>query len=124
MNTFQKLTGAAAVASFAGLAVKYPLRKLHMDKLNAELMKAHEAMSGVFFLSASAHLASGLMRAKKITPAVIISGGAAYAVSVMLIAACHMTKDPKKKMRWHRLYSLVLAETMAGHAAIARLAQK
>lgn len=123
MYNFLKLTGDVSAASFCGLAVKYPLRKMKMHKLNAGLMKAHEPISGVFFLAASAHLAAGLMKAKKTAPAVVISGAAAYAVSFVLIAACHMTKDQKKKMQWHRIYSLALAGTMTGHAALARLAK-
>ena len=124
MNNFLKLTGDVSAASFCGLAVKYPLRKMKMHKLNAELMKAHEPISGVFFLAASAHLAAGLMKAKKTAPAVVISGAAAYAVSFVLIAACHMTKDAQKKMRWHRIYSLFLTLTAAGHVTAAAALKK
>lgn len=105
-----KITGAAACGGLAALLVKYPVRKLGLSKTSAQLMKAHEAASGVFFLAASAHMLMGLRGSRK----AVVTGMAAYLTSVALIADCHMTHD-KRKMDRHRLYSLLLAAFTAAH---------
>ena len=108
-----KTTGYTAAASLAALMVKYPLRKLGLHKANAVMMQAHEAASGVYFLAALAHMAT----AQKASRIKALSGFAAFAASVVLVADCHMAKEPKSKMQRHRAYSAVLAAAAAIHSA-------
>ena len=111
-----KTSGYAAAASLAALMVKYPLRRLGMSRANAVMMQAHEAASGAYFLAALAHMAT----AQKTSRFKALSGFAAFAVSVVLIADCHMAKEPKSKMQRHRAYSAVLAAAAAMHFSAAR----
>ena len=106
-NAVHKTSGYAAAAALSALLVKYPLRKLGMHKANAALMQAHEAASGAYFLAALLHMATSPKT----------SGcKAAFAVSVVLIADCHMAKDQTSKMQRHRIYSAALAAAAALHA--------
>ena len=123
MSVFATVTGAVALVSLLALLVKYPLRKLGMHKLNAFFMKLHEAASGLFFIAAIAHMISSLRQARK-HPFAALTGVLSFVISFVLIAACHMTKDVKKKMHWHRIYSLLLTLTTAGHTASAALAKR
>lgn len=59
------------------------------------------------------------LRKIKEKPLAAVAGFAAFAISTVLIAACHMTKDAAKKMRWHRIYSLFLTLAAGGHIALA-----
>ena len=93
-----KVSGCIAAVSLAALTVKYPLRRLGMHKANAVMMQAHEAASGAYFLAALVHMAT-----------------AAFAISVVLIADCHMAKEQKAKMRRHRIYSAALTLTALSH---------
>ena len=113
MSVFGVAAGIAAIISLLALLVKYPLRKLGMHKLNAFFMKLH----------AVAHMISGLREARK-NPIAALTGLAAFVISTVLIAACHMTKDAQKKMRWHRIYSLFLTLTVAGHVTAAAALKK
>ncbi len=108
-----RLSGYTAAASLAALTVKYPLRRLGMHRANAAMMKLHEPASGAYFLAALAHMAtgSGCSRLKA------LSGAAAFATSVVLIADCHMAKDQTAKMQRHRAYSAVLTAFAAIHSA-------
>ena len=94
-----------------------------MHKLDAFFMKLHEAASSLFFVAAVAHMISGLREARK-NPIAALTGLAAFVISTVLIAACHMTKDAQKKMRWHRIYSLFLTLTVAGHVTAAAALKK
>ncbi len=114
MNTksiLHKASGCAAAASLAALMVKYPLHRLGMHKANAVMMQAHEAASGAYFLAALAHMAT----AQKMSRFKTLSGIAAFTVSVVLIADCHMAKDQRAKMQRHRAYSAALTLTTLFH---------
>ena len=95
-NAVHKTSGYAAAAALSALLVKYPLRKLGMHKANAALM----------------HMATS----PKTSGCKAASGAAAFAVSVVLIADCHMAKDQTSKMQRHRIYSAALAAAAALHA--------
>ncbi len=113
------ITGGASAACYGLLVVKYPLRELGMNKLNAQMMKLHEPASGAFFILGTVHGAIALLGKKKLGAAAI-SGATFYLLCTALIAACHMTKDPKKKMRDHRLYSLASSLALTSHICLTR----
>ena len=113
------ILGLLTLVCFLLLAVKYPLRKLRLFSLNAFLMKLHEAASGIFFLAAIAHMITGFSLIKTSPAALIVSGFAAFIISIVLIVACHMTKDVKKKMYWHRWYSLLMTAAVVVHVVCA-----
>ncbi len=121
MSIVHTITGIAALVCFILLVIKYPLRKLRLFSLNAFLMKLHEAASGIFFLAAIAHMITGFSLIKTSPAVLIVSGFAAFVISIVLIAACHMTKDEKKKMYWHRWYSLMTTAAVIVHVFTAWL---
>ena len=119
MSVIHKVSGYTAAAGLSALLVKYPLRKLGMHKANAALMQAHEAASGVYFLASLLHMATApkCSRRKKIT------GAAAFAISTVLIADCHMAKDQTAKMQRHRIYSAALTAAAVSHFLVAQAPQ-
>ena len=86
-------------------------------------MELHEAASGLFFVSATVHMISSLRTVRR-NPFTALTGLISFAVSIILIAACHITKDTRKKMLWHRIYSLFLALSVAAHTVGAALAKE
>lgn len=119
MSLVHTITGIIALVSFVLLVVKYPLRNLHLFKINAFLMKLHEAASGLFFLAAIVHMITGFSLISANSAALTIAGFAAFIISVVLITACHLTKDMKKKMYWHRWYSLLMTAAVIVHIVLA-----
>ena len=89
----------------------YMLYRFRRELVEA-LMQAHEAASGAYFLAALLHMATS----PKASGCKAASGAAAFAVSVVLIADCHMAKDQTSKMQRHRIYSAALAAAAALHA--------
>lgn len=112
------VTGYICLVCFVLLAVKYPLRKLGLHKLNAALMKIHEAASGLLFLAAIVHIILVFHVALSNGSALPIFGALSFALLIWLVAACHMMKDVKKRMSWHRWLSLVSCLAIAAHVAV------
>lgn len=112
------VTGYICLVCFILLAVKYPLRKLGLHKLNAELMKIHEAASGLLFLAAIVHIIFVFPVALAKGTALPVLGALSFALLIWLVAACHMMKDVKKRMQWHRWLSLASCFTIAVHVAL------
>lgn len=102
-------TGIIALVCFLLLSVKYPLRKLGLHRPNAALMKCHEHASAGLLLAGLIHLILGIGRIKVQGALLVLSGIGVFVMSIVIIAACHMMKDPGQKMRWHRALSLVTA---------------
>lgn len=109
------ITGYICLVCYILLAVKYPLRKLGLHKLNAELMKIHEAASGLLFLAAIVHIILVFHVALSNGSALPIFGALSFVLLIWLVAACHMMKDVKKRMSWHRWLSLVSCLAIAAH---------
>ena len=112
------LFGYLTLACFILLAAKYPLRIAGAHRANAFLMKLHEAASGGFLLFALIHAFFAFKAMKVHSVLLPITGAAALVTGVVLIYACHKTRDVKKKMYWHRWYSLALLVFIALHMAL------
>lgn len=112
------VTGYICLACFVLLAVKYPLRKLGLHKLNAALMKIHEHASGLLFIAAIAHIILIFPAALSKGFALPVLGGVSFALLFWLVAACHMMKDVKKRMSWHRWLSLSSCLAIAAHVVV------
>lgn len=111
------ITGLAALICFLLLAVKYPLRKLGLHKLNGALMKLHEPASAGLLLAGLVHLIVCLRLLGQRSLLLLLSGLAVFIMCFVIIAACHRMKEPKQKMRWHRILSLITAILIAVHMA-------
>lgn len=112
------LFGYLTLACFILLAVKYPLRIAEAHKANALLMKLHEAASGGFLLFALIHVFFTFKALAIHGVWLPLMGAAALLTGLVLIYACHMTKDIRKKMCWHRWYSLALLMFIALHMVL------
>jgi len=115
MRSAEIIFAAVSLGCFLLLVVKYPLRRLGFVKLNAALMRAHEGASAGFFLAELIYTILLFSGKSAAGTAAAVSAAVVFAISFVLIAACHMTKDYKKKMRDHRLYSLILTAAVVLH---------
>ena len=116
--------GFISLICFLALVVKYPLRKLKFYRANAFTMKLHEAASLGVFLAGAAQMIKGIKNCGRNKFAAVVSGIAAYVADVIIIVACHMTKDVRKKMRDHRVLSLISCIALAVHILAVLLVKK
>ena len=118
------ILGLLTLICFLLLSVKYPLRKLGLHKLNGALMKLHEPASAGLLLAGLVLLDSDLVHLILCVRLfgqrgllLLLSGLGVFIMCFVIIAACHMMKEPKQKMRWHRILSLITAILIAIHMA-------
>lgn len=111
------ILGWLSLVCFLLLSVKYPLRKLGLHRLNGALMKLHEPASAGLLLAGLVHLILCVRLFGQKPLLLPLSGLAVFLMCFVIIAACHMMKEPKQKMRWHRLLSLITVLLIAIHMA-------
>lgn len=111
------ILGLLTLICFLLLSVKYPLRKLGLHKLNGALMKLHEPASAGLLLAGLVHLILCVRLFGQRGLLLLLSGLGVFIMCFVIIAACHMMKEPKQKMRWHRILSLITAILIAIHMA-------
>lgn len=109
------VTGYITLFCFLMLAVKYPLRKLGLTKANQFMMKLHEIASAALVLVGTAHLVMACLVFSQYSLLLTLSGITVYVLCFVIITACHLTKDVKVKMHWHRILSLAAAIAIAVH---------
>lgn len=100
--------GYISLLCFLLLVGKYVARKTKRDKINRFFGKLHKPISCVFLLTCVMHmcLVFPVLKARDIL--VTASGLIAFFIVILLILLCHIIKDGKKKMFWHRVLTIIL----------------
>lgn len=102
------ITGYICLLCVILLLVKYIARKFHFNTLNKGLMKIHKYVACAFLLVGMIHfvLVLPVIDTREIT--VTISGIVAIIAAVSLTVVCHLIKDRKKEIIFHRGFSLII----------------
>lgn len=80
-------------------------------------MKAHKFVSAALLVLCFLHIILIIPVLKGRSLFVILSGSITVVVMLFLIALCHMIKDGKKKMWWHRAFTIWMAACITAHIA-------
>lgn len=102
------ITGYISLISFLLLAVKYVLRRMKNQKMNCFFKRLHKPVSCIFLLSCIIHLILVIPVLKARNLLVTFSGFLGFGIAIFIILLCHVIKDRKKKMFWHRALTLAL----------------
>ena len=123
-----KITGLISLICLVALLLKFPVRKTGSERLNKIFWRLHMPCSGILFIMAFAHM--GFALKLLITLGVLDAGGGLLgfcillklftgigliAVSIILIALCHIQKEPMRKMFFHRMLSIILLALIVSH---------
>ena len=108
-------TGMVCTGTYALLYVKFFTKRLRLQKADRAVMKMHEAVSGTFFLSMLIHAACNIVSVQRGMKAAYWLGSSAAISSIVLIALCHMMKDPEEKYKWHLILASGTLALIAGH---------
>lgn len=109
--------GILCFICFCLLSAKAVTAKLHLKKIDNMLIKIHKPASVFLIAVCFVHIFSVIPVLKNRSVPVIISGIASVALMVLLICLCHVIKDRKSKIRWHRILAILMATSMIGHFA-------
>lgn len=112
------VTGYISLLCFLVLAGKFIGRVSGREKVNDLLRRLHKPVSAVFLCVCLLHLVLVLPVLKTRAASVTASGILCLAAVVLLILLCHMIKNGKKRMLWHRALTLVLLAVVVFHIIV------
>ena len=109
------VTGFLCIICFCMLAGKVLTRKCHFEKIDKILLRLHKPVSGILLVCVILHIAFVFPVIKSRGAFVSVLGVVAVILIVMLIALCHMMKNKKQRMKWHRILTIMIAVGIIGH---------
>lgn len=110
-------SGILCLICFCLLSAKAVTAKLHLKRLDRILMKVHKPVSVFLIIIYIVHIFYVIPILKNRDLLVVISGSVSVVFMVLLICLCHVIKDRKKKVLWHRILTILMAIGIAGHFA-------
>lgn len=111
------LFGILCLICFGLLSAKAVTAKLHLKKMDKILMKFHKPVSAFLIITCFVHILYVLPILKNRDVFVMISGIVSVVFMVLLIYLCHVIKDEKKKILWHRILTVLMAISIIVHFA-------
>jgi uncharacterized protein with FMN-binding domain len=112
------ITGYFSLISFLLLVIKFIVRKMKNQKLNHIFKQLHKPVSCVFLLSCIIHFVLVIPVLKARNLLVTYSGLLSFGIAILLILFCHIIKDGKKKMFWHRTLAFALLVAVTCHVTV------
>lgn len=108
-------SGIVCFICFCLLSAKAATAKLHVEKMDRMFMKMHKPVSAFLMIACVVHIFYSIPLLKNRSLLVVISGFSTTALMILLICFCHMIKDRKKKIWWHRVCTILMAAGILGH---------
>ncbi len=109
------LFGILSLICFCLLSAKAVTAKLHLKKLDQILMELHKPVSGFLIITCFVHILFVVPVVKNRNVLVMISGIANVVFMILLIYLCHVIKDERKRMLWHRILTVFMAISIVVH---------
>ena len=103
------LFGISCLICFCLLSAKAVTANLHLKKIDKILMKFHKPVSGFLIITCFVHILCVVPILKSRDVLVMISGIVNVVFMVLLICLCHVIKDKREKMLWHRILTVLMA---------------
>lgn len=103
------LFGILCLICFGLLSAKAMTARLHLEKMDKTLMKLHKSVSALLIITCFVHILCVVPILKNRNVFVMISGIVNVVFMVLLIYLCHVIKDKKIKILWHRILTVFMA---------------
>lgn len=107
--------GYLCLICFLLLGGKLITKRFHAIKLDRVLMKLHKPVSAIMLILCVLHIFYVIPVMRNRSIAVSLTGMIAMLVVVLLIVLCHIMKEKKTRMQWHRILSVAIAVLVVGH---------
>lgn len=108
-------TGVICLVCFLMLVAKAITHRCNWKKTDRVLMKCHKPICVLLIVSCFMHMIFVVPVLKNRSAFVIITGIVSFFVVISLICLCHIIKEKKKKMWWHRFLAIIMAICIGGH---------
>lgn len=110
--------GYLALLNFCILVSKWIARKCKLTKSDKVLMKIHKPISLLLLVFCILHIVFVIPVLRNRNVLVNISGVLAVIFMVALIFSCHLIKQKDRRMKWHRILSILMAVCIIGHVVV------
>lgn len=107
--------GYLSFICFCLLAAKAVTSKFCFRKADKALMEIHKFASAFMIIACALHVLFVIPALKGRKFLVMISGIISALFMILLICLCHMIKDRKRKMWWHRALTVCMVTCITGH---------
>lgn len=107
--------GFICLICFCALLAKAITHRYHLEKADRFLMKFHKCISGMLAISCFIHIIFVVPVLKNRSIFVNATGIASVLFMFLLICLCHMIKDKKKRICWHRVLAIIMAICAVSH---------
>lgn len=111
------ISGILSLICFCLLSLKAVTARIHLKRADSVLRKLHKPVSALLLVLCFFHMLFVFSVLKSRNMLVVISGAAGVLLLFLLICLCHLIKDRKKKMWWHRALTVFMAVCLVGHVA-------
>ena len=102
------ITGYLSLILLLLVLAKYVCKRCNMEKANAFFMKIHKYVAFGFLLMSIIHFVLVLQVLDTRAIIITVSGIIIVVVGVVLTIVCHVIKDHKKEIHYHRFFSLLI----------------
>lgn len=109
------ITGYICLFFMVLLLAKYITKRCNLTKINAFLMRIHKYAACGFLVVGIAHFILVIKVIDTRNIIVVISGIVILVTGIALMLVCHIMKNRKKEIIFHRGFSLVIAVMMIIH---------
>ena len=109
------ITGYICLICVVLLLMKFVSKRLHLTKLNSKLMKIHKFVAGGFLVVGLIHFCIVLKVFFTRNMIVNISGIIAILAGIALTITCHVMKDKKREIHFHRAFSAIIGIMVIVH---------
>lgn len=110
--------GFLCIICFLLLSAKGITRRCHITRIDSLLMRFHKPLSIVLVILCISHIAFVIPVLRNRNILVSISGIVIIIAMLLLIFLCHVLKDKKKRMWWHRVLTMIMAVSIVGHILV------
>ena len=107
--------GIICLVCFLLLAAKAITYRCNWKKADRVLMKFHKPICVLLIVSCFMHIIFVIPVLKNRSIFVILTGIASFFVMISLICLCHIIKEKKKKIWWHRCLTIIMAICIVSH---------
>ena len=109
------ITGYICLLLMVLLLAKYVTKRCHQKKLNAFLMRIHKYVACGFLVVGLVHMILTMKIFDTRDVLVVVSGIVMLAAGIILTFVCHLMKNRKKEILFHRGFTLLIAVMMIIH---------
>ena len=110
--------GYLSLICFCMLVAKWIERRCNLIKFDKVLMRIHRPVSLLLIVFCILHISFCIPVLRNRNILVNVSGVVAVVFMIVLIFSCHVLKQKDRRMKWHRILTILMAVCIVGHVVV------